>query len=307
MVKLASARETRTYGPRLARNRAEYTNAGLYVFATILLMGGFAAQLSSDPKSGLVLLLIGFVIVIIVNVHDLIAHLAGIDYRLPLLEFDIQLALVEFAVPLVYSIGTILFFLGTLFLFIQAEKGYGHFKLERAALSMFIAGPVLWLLGSIHNSCQIYERADGYVQILQESVLIPFLMSSLLFLVGAIINSREQVGHSHHGLKLLGETWIWLGIFASLILFIGALANVVKVFKMQQLNGLRLEKLRGNAQERLVQIREGKMPLLIDEPREGKMQLLVEEVRQRELPVDVEEGQPSEVPTPYKDVLVGQT
>ncbi|KAI3458032.1 hypothetical protein Pfo_014695 [Paulownia fortunei] len=295
MVKLASARETRMYGPRLARNRSEYMNAGLYVFATILLLGGFAAQLSSEPKSGLVLLLIGFLIVIIVNLHDLIAHLAGIDYRLPLMEFDMQLALVEFAVPLVYTIGTLLFFLATLFLFIQAEKGYGYLKLERLALSMLIAGPVLWLLGSIHNSCQIYERADGHVQILQETVLIPFLMASLLFLVGAILNSREQVGYVHHGLELLGETWIWLGIFGSLILFIGALANVVKVFKMQQLTGLRLEKLRGGAQERLVRIREGQVPLIVEEQR-----------RLRAVDSVVEEGQSREVPTPYKDVLVGQ-
>ncbi|KAK6155589.1 hypothetical protein DH2020_009837 [Rehmannia glutinosa] len=282
------------YGPRLARNRSEYMNAGLYVFATILLMGGFAAQLSSEPKSGLALLLIGFVIIIIVNLHDLIAHLAGIDYRFPLMELDVQLALVEFAVPLVYTIGTILFFLATLFLLIQAEKGNGYFKLERLASGMLIAGPAIWLLGSIHNSCQIYERADGHVQILQESVLIPFLMASLLYLVGAILNSREQVGYAHHGLDLLGETWIWLGIFGSLLLFIGALANVVKVFKMQQLlDGLRLEKLRGGAQERLVLIREGQMPLIVEEQR-----------RRRPVDVNVEEGQSSEAPTPYKDVLV---
>lgn len=119
MVKLASARESRMYGPRLARNRAEYINAGLYVFATILLLSGFAAQLSYEYKSGLVLLMIGFFIVMVVNLHDLLAHLAGIDYRLPLLELDMQLSLVEFAVPVVYAIGTLLFFLATLFLFIK--------------------------------------------------------------------------------------------------------------------------------------------------------------------------------------------
>ncbi|KAL0400625.1 UNVERIFIED_CONTAM: Bidirectional sugar transporter SWEET3 [Sesamum latifolium] len=198
-------------------------------------------------------------------------------------------------------------------LFLAAEKGYENFKLERVALSMLVAGPALWLLGSIHNSCQIYERSDGHVQILQESVLIPFLMASMLFLIGAIVNGREQVGHSHrHGLKLLGDTWIWLGIFGSLILFIGALANVVKVFKMLQLSGLRLEKLRGGAQERLVRLREGQMPLLGGEQRrsnrtrEGPMPPIVEEQRRERPAVDVEEGASKEVPTPYKDVLVGQ-
>ncbi|KAL7146184.1 hypothetical protein ABFS83_06G023900 [Erythranthe nasuta] len=313
MVKLASARESRMYGPRLARNRAEYINAGLYVFATILLLGGFAAQLSYEAKSGLVILLIGFFVLIVVNLHDLIAHLAGIDYRLPLMELDMQFALVEFAVPLVYTIGTLLFFLATLFLFIQVEKGEGYLKLERLALSMLIAGPVLWLLGSVHNSCQIYERADGHFQILQATVLIPFLTASLLFLVGSIINTRDQVGHSHHGLGLLGDTWIWMGIMGSLVLLMGGLANVVKVFKMQQLSGvMRLERLRGGAQERLLLIRDGQAaPLIVHDDQQRRLRAPDVEEERRRTATDLEEGQsrrPAEDrPTPYKDVLVGQT
>lgn len=84
----------------------------------------------------------------------------------------------------------------------QEEKGVG-FKLEKHALNMLVAGPILWLIGSIHNSCQIYERADGHVQILQESVTVPFLLASLLYVVGAIINSREQSRRFYHGLNLL--------------------------------------------------------------------------------------------------------
>jgi len=37
-----------------------------------------------------------------------------------------------------------------------------------------------------------------------------------------------------------GRTWIWLGIFGSLLFFIGGLANVIKVFKMEQIDGLRM-------------------------------------------------------------------
>ena len=60
-----------------------------------------------------------------------------------------------------------------------------------------------------------------------------------------------------------GKTWVWTGICGSLIIFIGGLANVVKVFKMQQIDGLRLEKLRGGAQERLIREREGHSPLIL--------------------------------------------
>lgn len=288
------------YGPRLSRNRSEYMNAGLYVFAAIVLLCGFAAQLSNEPKSGLVLLLIAFGLIILVNLHDLMAHLAGIDYRFTLMELDTQLPLVEFAVPLVQALGALLNFLAILFLFIQAEKGYGYYKVEKHALNMLIAGTALWVLGSIHNSCQIYERADGHVQILQQSVQIPFLMGSLLLLVGSILNSREQVGYAHHGLHLLSGTWIWLGIFGSLLLFMGGLMNVVKVFKMQQMDGLRLEKLRGGAQERLVRVRDGQVPLIIEEQRRR-----VRKVEEGTSGAP-EQGPGPVGPTPYKDILVGQ-
>ncbi|KAL7183650.1 hypothetical protein ACSBR2_025938 [Camellia fascicularis] len=304
MVKLATARESRMYGPRQGRNRAEYINAGLYVFATIVLWSGFAAQLSNEPVSGLVLLLIGLGLIVVVNVHDLIAHLAGVDYRLSLMGFDAQLALVEFAVPVVQAVGTSLYFLGILFLFIQEEKGYRYYNLEKHALNMLVAGTLLWLLGSTHNSCQIYERADGHFQILQASVYIPFLMGSLLFLVGALVNYEEQPALDHHGVKLLGWTWVWLGIFGSLLFFIGGLANVVKVFKMQQTDGMRLEKLRGGAQERLVQAREGHVPLILEEQRRRRTE--VEKKMEVDRRKEVEEGKLVAAPTPYKDVLVGQ-
>ncbi|XP_073128351.1 uncharacterized protein [Henckelia pumila] len=312
MVKLASAREIRTYGPRRVRNRSEYINAGLYVFATIVLVCGFASQWSSAATSGLVLVMIGLVIILVVNVHDLAAHLAGIDYRLPLIELDLQLALVEFAGPLVFAIGTLLFFLATLFLFIKAEKGHGYHKLEQHALNMLIAGPVLWLLGSVHNSCQIYERADATIQILQESVHIPFMLASLLFLVGGILKSQDQ-----------GESWIWLCVSGSILLLLGGMANVLKVFEMLRGSEPRLEKLRGGAQERLVRLREGQVPLIGEEQQQQQRQQrpiardegqsrerLVPQVREREeqrrqqRPAAMEEGHSGVAPTPYKDVLV---
>lgn len=119
MVKLASARESRMYGPRLGRNRLEYMNAGLYIFATILLLSGFSSLLSYEARPGQVLMLIGLGLIVLVNLHDLIAHLAGTDYRFALMEYDMQLGLVEFAVPLLQLLGTLLFFLALLFIFIQ--------------------------------------------------------------------------------------------------------------------------------------------------------------------------------------------
>lgn len=80
------------------------------------------AQLSPTrlgAKSGLAVVLIGLALVTLVNCHDLVAHMAGIDYCFALMEFDVQLALVEFAVPLVNILGSILTFIGVLFVLIQ--------------------------------------------------------------------------------------------------------------------------------------------------------------------------------------------
>ncbi|RZC91357.1 hypothetical protein C5167_027417 [Papaver somniferum] len=297
MVKLATARECRLYGSGLTRNRFEYINAGLYVFATLILLCGFVAQLSSViAKSGLVVLLIGLVLILVVNIHDLFAHMAGIDYRLQYLGFDTQLALVEFAVPIVQALGSLVFFLGVLFFFIEEEKRHSYSRFEKHALSLLIAGPVLWVVGSIHNSCQIYERSDGHVQIMQASVYVPFLMGSLLLVVGAILNkhSIDGVGSVHSGLSYLRESWIWLGIFGSLFLFVGGLTNVAKVFKMQQMEGVRLEKLRGGAQERLNRDREGQVPLILEDQRRRKIQT-------------EEATQPPVVQTSYKDALVSRS
>lgn len=57
------------------------------------------------------------------------------------------------------------------------------------------------------------------------------------------------------------KSWVWFCVFGSLLFLIGGLVNLLKVYKMQQTDGLRLEKLRGGAQERLSRHREGRVPL----------------------------------------------
>ncbi|KAL2339649.1 hypothetical protein Fmac_007589 [Flemingia macrophylla] len=295
MVKLASAREFRTYGPGLTKNRYEYINAGLYLIGSVLLIWGLVAQLSPEGRLGLLLAMTALAMIVLVNLHDLFAHLVGIDFRLSLMAFDLQLAFVEFAVPIIQMFGTLLPFLAIFFLFIQE----GSVKLEKHALNMLVAGPVLWVMGSIHNSCQIYERADAHVQILQQCVYVPFLLGSLSFMLTAVLNYQEQSSEIHHGIHLLGRTWIWLGIFGSLMFFIGGLTNLIKVFKMQQMNGIRLEKLRGGAHERLESAREGQVPLIMEQH-----QTISHHHQQQ--PPETKVTLPP-LPTPYKDVLIGRT
>ena len=89
------------------------------------------------------------------------------------------------------------------------ERGYRH-GLEKHGLNLLIAGPALWCLGSIHNICQIYERANGHVQILQKSVQIPLLLGSTLFFVGGIVNRNDIYSHSSHSFTLLVNPFKYL-------------------------------------------------------------------------------------------------
>lgn len=128
MVKLATARECRAYGlgsgagSGALDRRWEYINAGVYVFAASLLVGGLLGQLSPwavSRKSGLAVAALGLAGVLAVNAHDLLAHVAGVDYRLGLAGLDSQLALVELAAPAVQIAGTVLTFVALIFFEIQ--------------------------------------------------------------------------------------------------------------------------------------------------------------------------------------------
>lgn len=290
MVKLATAREARLYGPALAVRRWEYINAGAYMFGTLLLAAGLAALCASEGgvvarDAGLAVAGVALAVVAAVNAHDLGAHLAGVDCRVGLARFDPQLGIVEFLAPALHAAGCVLAIVGlALQLFFQVsvnprkhnqawarrslpltdccffvllvEQGD---RLERRAADALLAGAVLWLLGSVLSSCQVYERADGRAQLLQSSVQVPVLLGSLLFLVAAVLHRRREPtlpGDSE------SESERWISLCGSVLWVAGALFNVLKVFVMHQSDAPRLEKLRGGAQERLARDREGRVPLV---------------------------------------------
>lgn len=318
MVKLATARECRAYSlgagggqTQQANRRWEHINAGVYVFAAFLLVCGFLAQLwpwALSRKSGLALAVVGLLGVLGVNAHDLLAHVAGVDYNLGLAGLDTQFALVELAAPAVQLAGAALTLVALVFFEIQMERGYQG-SLEKHGLNLLIAGPALWCLGSIHNMCQIYERANGHVQILQKSVQIPLLLGSTLFLVGGVVNRHDVHSRSSPGsTDLLGRSWPWFCLSGSLLFLAGGLLNLLKVIKVQQMDGRGLEKLRGGAQERLSREREGKVPLILEEGRRRKQQQQQAAGNADDMWAPRHEPRAAAVPPPpegsYKDALV---
>ncbi|CAN6354159.1 unnamed protein product [Urochloa humidicola] len=256
MVKLATAREARLYGPALSVRRWEYANAGVYAVAALLLAAALAALCAGGAaRAALAVAAVALAAVASVNAHDLAAHLAGVDWRVGLARYDAQLGLVEFLVPALHAVGCALAVAGLALLVSQGEGARYSYGREKHAANMLLAAALLWLVGSVLNSCQVYERADGRAQLLQSSVQVPLLLGSLLFLVAAVANRRREPA------VLVRRSWAWLCLAGSLLWLAAALLNVLKVFMMHQSDALRLEKLRGGAQERLSRDREGRVPL----------------------------------------------
>ncbi|KAF0926722.1 hypothetical protein E2562_027156 [Oryza meyeriana var. granulata] len=248
MVKLATAREARMYGPALAVRRWEYINAGAYVFAALLLAVALAAlSAGCGARAALAVAAVALAVVGAVNAHDLAAHLAGVDFRLGLVWYDVQLGLVELLVPALHVVGCVLAVVAMVLLISQGR--------ETHAANTLLAAAVVWLVGSVLNSCQVYERADGRAQLLQSSVQVPLLLGSLLFLVAGVVNRRREPP------VLVGRSWAWVCMLGSVLWLVGAVFNMAKVFMMHQSDALRLEKLRGGAQERLSRDRDGRVPL----------------------------------------------
>lgn len=104
MAKLSSSRDGCLYGPWRVRNCWEYINA------VVLLAGDILAQLSTadDAKSGFVVFLISLAVFGFVNLHDLAAQMAGVDFRSSVMWSDTRIVLVEFGAPLFHSLGFLL-------------------------------------------------------------------------------------------------------------------------------------------------------------------------------------------------------
>ncbi|EEE64862.1 hypothetical protein OsJ_19719 [Oryza sativa Japonica Group] len=275
MVKLATAREARMYGPALAVRRWEYINAGAYVFAALLLAvalaalsagggdgGGPAGRRSpwppwrwrSSPPSTRT-----------TSRRTSPAWTAAWGWS----GTTPSSASWSSSCPALHVAGCVLAVVAMAFLLSQGER-------ETHAANTLLAAALVWLLGSILNSCQVYERADGRAQLLQSSVQVPMLLGSLLFLVGAVVNRRRRPEPP----VLVGRSWAWtMCVLGSVLWLVAAVFNMGKVFVMHQSDAPRLEKLRGGAQERLSRDREGRLPLNWEEAARSRRVALPAELR----------------------------
>jgi hypothetical protein len=259
MVKLASVRDTRLYGPAGSKDVWEDVNAFGYLVAALLLTAGTVLLFPGyNAKGGLWLILVAVVIIALVNLHDLYAQVAGVDFRPSLATLDSQLVAIEIAAPIVQTIGAIIYFVGALLLLLVARGDYNESKsstLTKHAYILLIVAPALWLLGSIHNSFQVYESTELDVQAYQKGVSLPFVIGSLLLVLGSIVNVLSWPPAAlHTGQRLAGS----LAVAGAALLLVGAVVNAVKVIHTQQTQqtGGRVEKLRGGAHEALVEGRE---------------------------------------------------
>lgn len=276
MVKLTSARQSRMYGPPGTRDLFENLNAFVYLFGTILFAAGVALLLPSfevNKSWGLWMILVGVAMIVLVNFHDLHAHLAGIDYNFSFLALDTQLWMIELAAPFVQAIGSILLCIAT-FLLIRVNKGvYGHDEIHLKLVQAFrlvVAGSTLWLIGALHNAFQVYEKTGPRIQVLQKAVALPCILASELLLVSGVL--ALQISGKGHKLMTIST---WLALVASGLLVVAAVLNAIRVVALQQVDrfGSHLEILRGGAEEQLNSTRAHSEPLLSSQ---GKYQSDIE-------------------------------
>ncbi|KAI5058353.1 hypothetical protein GOP47_0026523 [Adiantum capillus-veneris] len=259
MVKLIAARAHRLYGPRGSQDWFELLNSIVFLVGTVLLLAGLILLLAnfSHPlkykkaHTGLIFLSIAVCVIILVNLHDLGAHVGGIDFRLDLLGYDPQLALVEIGAPLVYIIGGVLYLIALIFLLKSKSLVVGG--RERAALELLIAGSVCWVLGSLHNACQVYNRSSATLQLFQKAVYLPLLVASILFLVSSVLWFKSWPHFVLVGTPQYGA--IVIAIIAAVLVVVAALINILRVLYLRRFGEghpyAPLDILRGRAHEEL--------------------------------------------------------
>ncbi|CAM6101936.1 unnamed protein product [Calypogeia fissa] len=259
MVKLASARGTRAYGPGESKDILEDINAFGYLVAAVLLTAGSVLLLPGySAAAGLWLILIGLVFIFLVNLHDLYANLAAVNFDFSLIGLDWQLAAIEIAAPIVQAIGAIVYFVGA-FLLLQIARGdYEESTAGSVSVHTYrllIAAPALWLLGSIQNSFQLYSDTELEVQAYQRGVTLPFVSGSLLLLLSGIVNVMSWPLVALHTAQMFAAT---LAIAGFALFLVAGVVNAVRVIKIQHTEqaGGHLEKLRGGAQEAVAQSEE---------------------------------------------------
>ncbi|KQK04631.1 uncharacterized protein LOC100820898 [Brachypodium distachyon] len=266
MVKLATAREARRYGPPLAVRRWEYINAAAYAFATLLLFAALSAAAASSSsltgfRAGMAAAGVALAVVAAVNLHDLGAHVAGLGgvrRVFALARLDPQLALVELLAPALHSAGCALAIAAGV-LALNDNNG------DAAAAGLLVGGGGAWVAGSVLNACQVYERADGRAQLLQSAVQVPLLLGSLLFLVSAVAANAMPLLllPGPEGEKKTMTVVMTCGLCGSALWVVAAVFNAVKVVAAHQSDAPRLERLRGGAEERLAWERDGGPPPLL--------------------------------------------
>jgi hypothetical protein len=219
MVKLVSVRKTRLYGPGSWRDWWEYVNAFVYFVATIVLLGGCIMLLPGrSTKLGLILALVALALFVIVNLHDLIAQLAGFDFRLSLLWLDPQLALIEILAPLVQVIGSILFFMGTFSLLEVSAVLSWNYRVEQfqETESLLLLGLVIHaqLFSNVarfvkNNTRLVIKQAICYkIRKMAAGLLGFFNCNCHAFLLQLLTCERSVVGHiAFMGHMCAGGTW----------------------------------------------------------------------------------------------------
>jgi hypothetical protein len=177
----------------------ERVSAGLYIIGGILLTIGsvfFLPKYEEYVDTGTWMFLVASLLYLIVSTHDILEVL-----KAPRAE-DTKDLILDLTAGISYSVGAILFIVGSVFFLPNTYN-------DRGGAVCFIAGCVLFLLGAFVNVLQIWSSPDFVSTQYANLIAACYVMGSTFYLSASIpyLYTFEVVDDARTVFKLIGELY----------------------------------------------------------------------------------------------------
>jgi hypothetical protein len=199
----------------------ESFNAILYLIGGLIFIAGsvlFLPTYQQYVAVGVYLFLIGSLVYLVVTGHDL---LESISFSRSLRKLTLWNWL-EFLSANVYTAGTILFIIGSIFFLPRIDQG-------TEGGWCFIIGSLLFLIGACINVLQIIQANAPLLLQLQNATAIAYSLGSLLFLVASIPYVWQAIAPSDQSEVFSYVAWQY--ITGSCLFCLGGVFNYYRAFK----------------------------------------------------------------------------
>lgn len=158
----------------------------------------------------------GSLVYLIVTIHDLLESISNLKFH----DHVTSKERIELLAAIIYTIGTVLFILGSLFFLPQIQlMSFGAW--------CFIIGSFLFVIGACMNVLQIIQAGSLLTLQLLNVTAICFIVGSTLFIVASIPYLWTVEPDQNDLLRYVA----WQYIIGSLLFFTGGIFNYYRAFE----------------------------------------------------------------------------